>query len=128
MHVERKTINFEDVRGTIMDIIQDVPFEHATIIFTKQGGVRGNHYHKKSVQYVFIVSGKLRTVSKNVSSEKLEEVILEQHDLIMHEPMEAHAYEAVEDTLFLTLTKGPRGGTNYERDTFRLKKPLIVPK
>ncbi len=128
MKIEHKKMNFEDGRGTIMDIVQDVPFEHATTIFTKKGGVRGNHYHKESVQYLFVASGRLRTVSRNMTTGSTEEAVLAQYDLVVHEPMEAHAYEALEDTVFLVLTRGPRGGTNYEEDTFRLEEPIIAPK
>ena len=41
--------------------------------------------------------------------------------------MERHAFQAIEDTTFLVLTRGPRGGENYETDTFRLDIPLIAP-
>ena len=33
--------------------------------------------------------------------------------------------KALKDTKLLVLTKGPRGGKEYESDTFRLENPLI---
>jgi len=30
----------------------------------------------------------------------------------------------LEDSLFLVFTRGPRGGQDYESDTYRLTKPL----
>jgi hypothetical protein len=42
-------------------------------------------------------------------------------------PQEGHAFEALEDTTFLVLTRGPRGGENYEDDTFRLETSLRDP-
>ena len=33
--------------------------------------------------------------------------------------------EGIEDSELLVLTRGPRSGMNYEKDTFRLKNPLI---
>jgi hypothetical protein len=64
MKVEKKQINFEDARGTITDIFVHVPIEHTTIISTKAGGIRGNHYHKVSVQHDYLVSGKFEVYGK----------------------------------------------------------------
>ena len=40
------------------------------------------------------------------------------------EQMEKHAMQALEDTEMLVFTKGPRGGKEYESDTFRLENPI----
>ena len=45
-------------------------------------------------------------------------------DFVMTVPNENHALTAVEQSELLVLTKGPRGGDNYENDTFRLATPL----
>ena len=45
-------------------------------------------------------------------------------DLIASEPMESHTLVGVTNCEFLVFTKGPRGGKEYENDTFRLKKKL----
>jgi hypothetical protein len=55
------------------------------------------------------------------------EAIMGPNDLILSVPHERHAFEALEDTTFLVLTRGPRGGEDYEKDTFRLDVPLIAP-
>jgi hypothetical protein len=60
--------------------------------------------------------------------EQPSEVVLETGDLIVNVPLERHAFEALEDSTMLVLTRGPRGGDNYESDTFRLDVPLIQPK
>jgi hypothetical protein len=54
--------------------------------------------------------------------------VLEKGDLIVNRPLERHAFEAIDDCRMLVLTRGPRGGEDYEKDTFRLDAPLIVPK
>ena len=38
---------------------------------------------------------------------------------------ESHAIKAVKDSEFLVFTQGPRGGKEYENDTYRLKNQLI---
>src|SRR3989344_1371497 len=124
MKVLHKKINFQDERGTITDIFINDPKEHGTIIFSKKGTVRGNHYHKKSTQYTFIISGKLIMLSQKIGVKKIYRHILRPNDLMIHSPKEAHTLIADEDTIFLALAEGVRGGKNYEKDTFRLSDPL----
>jgi hypothetical protein len=56
---------------------------------------------------------------------QVEEVVLEIGDVITNEPYEEHAFQALEYSTFLVLTRGPRGGINYEDDTYRLTTPLL---
>lgn len=122
MKIEHKKINFKDDRGTICDIFANSPKDHATIIFSKKGAVRGNHYHKNSTQYDFVVSGKLTVLTKKIGEEKVKKSILLPNDLMVHEPNEIHTLIADEDTIFLAFVNGSRGGENYEKDTFKVEK------
>ena len=124
MKIEQKRVNFTDDRGTIMDIIVDRPFDHCAIIYSKKGSVRANHYHKESIQSDFIVSGKMLIFSRKMGSDVIEEHVANANDLVEYETGEAHEFIALEDLVFVTIVKGPRGGGNYENDTFRLATPL----
>ena len=119
--------SFSDARGDIIDIVRDNVFEYATIITSKQGAVRANHFHKETFQYAYILDGRMRVVTQMPGEEK-ESAVLEPGDLIINEPLERHAFEALDDCTMLVLTRGPRGGENYEKDTYRLEVPLILPK
>jgi dTDP-4-dehydrorhamnose 3,5-epimerase len=123
MRIEHRNINFEDDRGTITDIFVKSPKDHSTIIFTKKGGVRGNHHHKQTIQTDFIVSGRMEIFSKRGSG-PVERAELGPHDLVVWEPGEIHSFRALEDTVFVTFNEGLRGGGDYEKDTFRVKVPL----
>lgn len=123
MKLTKLKINFEDDRGTIMDILVDNPKEHATIIFTKKGGVRGNHYHKFSEQSDFLLSGSMKLLTQK-KGEEIVETILEPNTLVEMEMEESHTFIALEDSTFITFVKGPRGGNEYESDTYRLEEPL----
>lgn len=113
----------QDERGKIKDIIEQIDFNGATIIESKKGSIRGNHYHKKTIQYIFVLSGKLKAKSKKVN-ESMVEVVVQPGDLISHEKLEVHCFEAIEDSLFLVLSSGLRTGKDYEKDTYRLNVPL----
>lgn len=118
---------FSDARGEITDILKNSPVEYATLITSKKGAVRANHFHKDTYQWVYMLEGRMR-VRAQMPGEKVEEVILKKGELIVNVPHESHAFEALEDAVMLVLTKGPRGGEDYEKDTYRLEKPLIESK
>ena len=59
-----------------------------------------------------------------VREEKVETVFLKPGELILTPPMQKHALIAMEDSEFLVLTRGPRGGKDYEKDTYRLTEKL----
>lgn len=126
MEYKKRTVDFEDARGTIMDILTHTPLEHVTIIASKKGSVRGNHYHKHTTQWDFVIQGRMHVRNQRVGESSVTEIVAETNTLIKHEPMEAHAFLVEEDTVFLSLTQGPRGGADYETDTIRLETPLFA--
>lgn len=126
MKISRLKTAFKDARGAIMDILDDVDLNSVTLITNKKGAVRANHYHKKTVQYTFVLSGRVKYVGKGPGGRRT--AVLKAGDLAVSPPHEAHATEALTDATFLALSYGPRHGKNYEADTFRLAKPLLSAK
>ena len=119
MIVKKITTAFEDDRGKIIDILQHVPVDSVTIITCNKDSIRANHYHKESVQYSYVLSGQMLAYSQ-MPGEEVESQILEDGDMMESPPLERHALHALEDSLLLIITRGPRGGKNYEDDTFRV--------
>ena len=95
-----------------------------TIITFTKGAVRGNHFHKLSYQYSYVVSGKLICATQ-VGDEEIETREISEGDLVFHPAGEKHAFKALEDSVFLSLTSGPRKGEDYEKDIYRLDKPIL---
>jgi quercetin dioxygenase-like cupin family protein len=126
MKLVKITPTHSDARGDIIDILRNSIIEYATLITSKRGSVRANHYHERTFQYVYLLEGRMRVVSQ-MPGEPQEVVVLQKGDLIVNMPLERHAFEAIDDCVMLVLTRGPRGGEDYEKDTFRLDVPLIVP-
>ena len=126
MRIEHRDINFQDDRGAITDIFTDGSKDYVTLITSNKGAIRGNHYHKQSIQYTFVVSGQLTMLSQKVGEREIMKHVLGPNDLMIHEPNEAHTLIADEDTVFLAFADGLRGGKDYEKDTFRLDVPLQV--
>lgn len=109
---------YEDDRGVIQDLIVE-RLDAVTEIFTRAGAVRGNHVHDETVQWSYIVSGQLRVVSQGPDGARLDRVH-RAGDMICDRPGVAHAWKALEDTVILVFTSGPRSGANYEDDVRRL--------
>lgn len=118
------SINHKDKRGLITDLLEKKMINTVTLITQKKGTVRGNHYHKKTIQWNYLLSGKIEVVGKKNGKNK-KKIILKQGDLVVTDKKEAHAVKALIDSRFLVFTQGPRGGKDYENDTYRLKIPLI---
>jgi quercetin dioxygenase-like cupin family protein len=110
------TDRFEDRRGVIQDLLG--PVDSVTQIFTKKGSVRGNHTHKETVQWTYIVYGLLRVAWRE--DDGVHEDIYGPGDLIKESASVPHAWKAEIDTKVLVFTNGPRSGENYEKDTTRL--------
>lgn len=116
----------QDARGWIADVLEDEPVEHVTLLSTRRGGVRGNHVHHATHQWLYVISGALRYVVRTEDGFR-KEGVLRDGDLLLTGPNEAHAFQAEANTLMMAFTRGPRGGREYESDTFRLDEPLIAP-
>lgn len=120
MEYKSLKINFEDERGIIMDVISHVDVQHCTIITSKKGAFRGDHFHKFSGQYTFVISGEVTYVSRKNGTSDATVKTLKKSDLAFSPPNEEHGFLALEDSMLLILTYGPRGGEDYEKDVYRL--------
>jgi len=125
MIVKKIAPAFEDARGAITDILQHTTVDSVTIITCNKGAIRANHYHKESIQYSYVLSGKMLAYTQ-MTDGPLESQILVVGDMLESPVFERHALHAVEDSVLLIITRGPRGGKNYEDDTFRVT-PLHLP-
>jgi len=125
--VKKERSSFTDERGKIEDLlIFDAPtIDSVARISSTKGAIRGNHYHKKTNQWTYIVKGKTRVVSQSCAGNHLHDVTASAGMVLYHEAGTAHAFQAIEDTEWLVFTEGPRKGKDYESDTFRLDIPLI---
>ena len=115
-----------DERGSITDLIGDDEINAVTMITFTAGAVRANHYHERTIQWNYIVSGEVMLVTQMPDGERMERV-LHKGEFAMSREHERHALKAMTDAEVLILTKGPRAGSDYENDTFRLSDPLIGP-
>lgn len=124
-HITRPAVSHEDDRGRIVDLVAGEPFDAVTYITHKKGAVRGDHYHRETLQIIYLIGGRLRIVSQMPGAEVRTEDA-GPGDLIRTPPVERHAVIALEDSEYIVVTRGPRAGAHYESDTFRLSESLVA--
>jgi predicted SAM-dependent methyltransferase len=125
--VEHPLEMHEDDRGRIADIFYNENIQHVAIIDSKAGVLRGDHYHKETVQHMLMTKGAMEYWHKPVnSSEPAKCEILRVGDIVSTPVNEIHALKIIEDNQFVVFTEGKRGGMDYESDTFRVD-PSIIP-
>ena len=115
----------KDDRGYIQDLLTNDKFDAVTLITMRKGAIRGNHYHKLTTQWTFIINGVLEIATKKVISDKIVIDQLCADEMHLSAPNVCHGLRALEDCKILIITKGPRAGFDYESDTFRLEKSMF---
>ncbi len=115
-----------DARGSITDLISDDEINAVTLITFTKGAVRANHYHERTIQWNYVISGEILLATQMPGQEKVERKLTVGEFAVTREN-ERHALKGLSDAQVLVLTKGPRAGSQYESDTFRLEEPLIAP-
>ena len=67
----KRKINFKDKRGIILDLIEKENINAVTYITLNRNSVRGNHYHKKTIQWNYILSGCIKFFSELNGKKKI---------------------------------------------------------
>jgi len=116
--------NFEDARGEIRDVLME-DVDAVTYITCVKDSIRGNHYHEKTDQWDYILSGSFECYARGGFDGDREMQIVRKGDRVFHPRGIHHAYRALEDSEMISFTKGPRRGIEYENDVIRLKEPLV---
>ena len=108
--------NFADKRGVITDLLCQA-CDVVTLVTSQAGSERGHHYHLTSTQWIYLLSGEM-VVKVKAPDGSIVSGTMKAGDLYENPPMEAHVLVAVVDSVFLSMTKGPKqqnGDTVKER-------------
>ena len=104
MKVELKAIEkHTDERGLLLEIIRDdkIKEELKQVYFStsKPEVIRGNHYHKRKVEWFSVVKGKAKLVLEDNESKEREELILSDDEpaIIKILPNISHAIQNIRD-------------------------------
>lgn len=91
--------NKTDLRGRLIGILR-TSVKEINLVETKQGVIRGGHYHKITIEYLFFVLGKARVWATSLDGKIIGDRIMAPGEVIMLEPGEVHFVEALENCIW----------------------------
>ncbi len=109
-----------DERGAIQSLV-NLPMKNASLITSRKGTIRSNHYHRTDWHYMYVLSGSADYYFRPTGSdEALQKITMSAGDMVFTPPMEDHATLFLEDTTLLVLSRNPRDQESYESDVERV--------
>ena len=109
-----------DDRGSIQSLV-NFPMKNLSLISSKKGVVRSNHYHLTDWHYMYVLSGSFDYYYRPTNSDdELKCVRVNPGELIFTPPMEDHATVFLEDCDLLAMSRNPRDQETYEEDVRRV--------
>jgi len=117
MHPIELTSAHADERGVIQDLLTD-QVDAITRITFEPLAIRGNHVHRETTQWTFVLKGSIKVVTQEDAN--MRSKIFKSNELFVSYPNEPHAMQALEYSEILVFTRGPRSGASYQSDTFRV--------
>jgi oxalate decarboxylase/phosphoglucose isomerase-like protein (cupin superfamily) len=110
----------DDERGSIQSLV-NFPMKNISLISSKKGAVRSNHYHLTDWHYMYVLKGSFDYYFRVTGSDaKLERVRVTAGEMIFTPPMEDHATVFLEDCDLLAMSRNPRDQAAYEEDVRRV--------
>ena len=109
-----------DNRGSIQSLV-NFPMKNISLISSKKGVVRSNHYHLTDWHYMYVLSGSFDYYYRPTNSdEELKCLRVIAGQMIFTPPMEDHATVFLEDCDLLAMSRNPRDQETYEEDVRRI--------
>ncbi len=110
---------FVDDRGEIQNIINREDIRAIALISSKKGTERSNHWHKTDWHYLYVISGKMQYLERDVDDNETEPTVLivKTGEMIFTAPNKVHCTRFLEDTVLLSLGNY----TDHDADTVKEK-------
>jgi oxalate decarboxylase/phosphoglucose isomerase-like protein (cupin superfamily) len=109
-----------DDRGSIQSLV-NFPMKNLSLISSRKGAVRSNHYHVTDWHYMYVLSGSFDYYYRPAGSTGAPKVItVRAGEMVFTPPMEDHATVFLEDTQLLAMSRNPRDQASYEADVRRV--------
>jgi oxalate decarboxylase/phosphoglucose isomerase-like protein (cupin superfamily) len=109
-----------DARGSIQSLV-NFPMKNLSLITSKKGTVRSNHYHLTDWHYMYVLKGAFDYYYRPTGTLASPLVIrVSAGDMVFTPPLEDHATVFLEDTESLAMSRNPRDQEAYEADVRRV--------
>src|SRR4026208_441777 len=109
-----------DERGAIQSLV-NFPMKNLSLISSRKGSVRSNHYHVTDWHYMYVTKGSFDYYWRATGSDAPPQVTgVARGGLIFPPPMEAHTPVFLENTEMFVASRNPRDQASYEADVRRV--------
>ena len=113
----------KDDRGVFREILAGFPAGTVVCGDMSAGAVMGNHYHRRTRVFFYLLSGRARVRTVNVETGATDELLLDENRGVFLEPGESHAIRFLVDSRFLMLKSEPYDPA--DPDTFEHPVPEV---
>ena len=114
-----------DGRGSIQPLV-DLPMKNASLITSRKGTLRSNHYHKTDWHFMYLLSGSFDYYYRPTGSqEEPQRLRIRKGEMVFTPPMEEHATVFLENCQMIVVSRNSRDQESYEADVERVQ--LIDP-
>ena len=107
---------FTDRRGGIHGITQGRKWEEINFITSASGSVRGGHHHRKTIEGIFVVHGRIRVNLKGAGTGAgfQRSFIAEGGDFFIIHPGMSHTFEMLQDSAWVNMLSKQMGGAKKD--------------
>ncbi len=93
---------FEDERGKLTQLIHN-GYKQVNYITTKQGVLRGNHYHKNNEEAFYVISGEFKLELTDIATNEQETHTLKKGDFFVIKRNISHSFNFTKDTELISM-------------------------
>lgn len=109
----KSDFKFADDRGTLIQLVH-TGYSQVNVVTSKAGTLRGDHYHKRSTEAFYVISGVVNMTLRR--GDKKEKAVFQSGDFFQIEPYTVHDMFYPEDTVLVALYDIPIELENGEKD------------
>ncbi|MCX5874540.1 MAG: cupin domain-containing protein [Deltaproteobacteria bacterium] len=96
-----------DERGLFREIINSGDWKAINWAKMRPGAILGNHYHKKTVMFFYLINGSARIRTVDINTGQRDEFELKAGQGVFFQPMESHIISFVDESEVLMLKSLP---------------------
>jgi dTDP-4-dehydrorhamnose 3,5-epimerase-like enzyme len=118
--VPKRSDWFSSDKGVIENVLFQ-PMGTTSIIRSRKGSVRANHYHKTDSHYLHVISGECLYFWRAIGSVEVKQMIVTESSTFFTPPLIEHAVLFLSDTVLLQLADHVRTKAEHESDLVRVE-------
>ena len=99
----KKEKTIDNDRGYLVEFIsKNYNIEQVNILFSLANTIRGNHYHKITEEFFYIINGEVKVTLRNVKTNEIQHFTVVSKESFSVTPFHYHTLEFTRDTHILS--------------------------